>query len=193
MLAGIFSSIIAYVLGSIPFGLILGKGIWRTDLRHHGSGNIGATNAWRILGKKAGITIFLCDFLKGLVAVGIAQHLSDSAIVAVLAAIFALVGHSFSFFMQFKGGKGVATGLGVLVMLMPTVSLIAFVLWSIIVYVTRYVSLGSCVAAFAVAILGIAMDYPLPYAIFGVLAAILIVVRHRSNIGRLLNGTENKI
>lgn len=193
MLAGIFSSIIAYVLGSIPFGLILGKGIWRTDLRHHGSGNIGATNAWRILGKKAGITIFLCDFLKGLVAVGIAQHLSDSAIVAVLAAIFALVGHSFSFFMQFKGGKGVATGLGVLVMLMPTVSLIAFVLWSIIVYVTRYVSLGSCVAALAVAILGIAMDYPLPYAIFGVLAAILIVVRHRSNIGRLLNGTENKI
>lgn len=193
MLAGIFSSIISYVLGSIPFGLILGKGIWRTDLRHHGSGNIGATNAWRILGKKAGITIFLCDFLKGLVAVGIAQHLSDSAIVAVLAAIFALVGHSFSFFMQFKGGKGVATGLGVLVMLMPTVSLIAFVLWSIIVYVTRYVSLGSCVAALAVAILGIAMDYPLPYAIFGVLAAILIVVRHRSNIGRLLNGTENKI
>lgn len=193
MLAGIFSSIIAYVLGSIPFGLILGKGIWRTDLRHHGSGNIGATNAWRILGKKAGITIFLCDFLKGLVAVGIAQHLSDSAIVAVLAAIFALVGHSFSFLMQFKGGKGVATGLGVLVMLMPTVSLIAFVLWSIIVYVTRYVSLGSCVAALAVAILGIAMDYPLPYAIFGVLAAILIVVRHRSNIGRLLNGTENKI
>lgn len=193
MLAGIFSSIIAYVLGSIPFGLILGKGIWRTDLRHHGSGNIGATNAWRILGKKAGITIFLCDFLKGLVAVGIAQHLSDSAIVAVLAAIFALVGHSFSFFMQFKGGKGVATGLGVLVMLMPTVSLIAFVLWSIIVYVTRYVSLGSCVAALAVAILGIAMDYPLPYAIFGVLAAILIIVRHRSNIGRLLNGTENKI
>lgn len=193
MLAGIFSSIISYVLGSIPFGLILGKGIWRTDLRHHGSGNIGATNAWRILGKKAGITIFLCDFLKGLVAVGIAQHLSDSAIVAVLAAIFALVGHSFSFLMQFKGGKGVATGLGVLVMLMPTVSLIAFVLWSIIVYVTRYVSLGSCVAALAVAILGIAMDYPLPYAIFGVLAAILIVVRHRSNIGRLLNGTENKI
>ncbi len=193
MLAGIFSSIIAYVLGSIPFGLILGKGIWRTDLRHHGSGNIGATNAWRTLGKQAGITIFLCDFLKGLIAVAIAQHLSDSAVVAVLAAIFALVGHSFSFLMQFKGGKGVATGLGVLVMLMPTVSLIAFILWSIIVYITRYVSLGSCVAAIVVAILGITMDYPSPYAVFGVLAAILIVVRHRSNIGRLLNGTENKI
>ncbi len=193
MLSGLFASLIAYLLGSIPFGLILGKAIWRTDLRHHGSGNIGATNAWRTLGKQAGITIFLCDFLKGLIAVAIAQHLSDSSIVAVLAAIFALVGHSFSFLMQFKGGKGVATGLGVLVMLMPAVSLIAFLLWLGIVYATRYVSLGSCIAAIVAAILSFTMDYPLPYGAFALLAAILIVVRHRSNIGRLMNGTENKI
>ena len=111
----------------------------------------------------------------------------------VLAAIFAIVGHSASLFMGFKGGKGVATGLGVLSMLMPQVTLIVFLVWLALVKITGYVSLGSIVAAACVPVLAYAFGAPVEYLVFGVAAAILIVVRHRANIGRLLSGTESKI
>ena len=187
------SCLIAYVLGSIPNGLWLGKALWHTDLREHGSHNIGATNAWRTLGKGPGFLIFLLDFLKGLLSVYIASALVGTPLAMVLAAIFAIVGHSASLFMGFKGGKGVATGLGVLSMLMPQVTLIVFLVWLALVKITGYVSLGSMVAAACVPVLAYAFGAPVEYLVFGVAAAILIVVRHRANIGRLLSGTESKI
>ena len=119
--------------------------------------------------------------------------LIGSPLAQVLGAIFAIVGHSCSLFLKFKGGKGVATGLGVCVIMMPLVSLIVFLVWLGIVAVTRYVSLGSCVAAALVPILALACGLPTEFIAFGVLAAAFIIIRHRPNIVRLLNGTESKI
>lgn len=183
----------SYVLGSIPNGLILGKAIWGVDLREHGSHNIGATNAWRTIGRTAGIAIFVLDLLKG--AIGAAMGLSwgESALAGVVCGILAIVGHSWSMFLGFKGGKGVATGLGVIAMLMPWVTAIVFGVWFVIVYVTKYVSLGSIVAAALVPILAYCFNMEPEFIAFGIVAAVFIIYRHKSNIGRLLNGTESKI
>ncbi len=182
-----------YLLGSIPNGLWVGKFLWNTDLRTQGSHNIGATNAWRILGKGPGLLIFLLDFLKGYLSVRLAMIFLGTPLSMVLAGILAIVGHSCSIFMDFKGGKGVATGLGVIAMLMPAVTGIVFAVWLGIVYFTRYVSLGSITAAALVPVLAWLFGYPFEFVVFGLLAAIFIIVRHKSNIERLLNGTENKI
>ena len=183
----------SYIIGSIPNGLIFGKMIWKTDLREHGSGNIGATNAWRVLGKKAGILIFALDFLKGEIPVLLALHFIGTPWSMVVAGIMAIAGHVFSIFTAFQGGKAVATGLGVLSVMMPKIALIVFLVWVAIVMATRYVSLGSIIASILVPILALKFKYPLPFFDFGVFAATLIVLRHRPNIKRLLNGTENKI
>ncbi len=182
----------SYLLGSIPNGLWLGLAVWRTDLRQHGSGNTGATNAWRTLGRVPGTIIFLLDALKGALAVGLGLLL-DSPTLAVLCGMVAILGHTCSLFMRFHGGKGVATGLGVLIMLMPKVALLVFLLWLAIVRATRYVSLGSIVAAAFVPILAWLFSYDTVYILFGLLAAILVIVRHHANIVRLMNGTENQI
>jgi hypothetical protein len=183
----------AYVIGSIPSGLILGKLIWHTDLREYGSRNIGATNAWRTLGKAAGIAVFLADSWKGQAGVYMGLLLVGTPLAAVLCGLAAIVGHSFSVFLRLRGGKGVATSLGVLTMLMGNVTLIVFLVWLAVVYTTRYVSLGSVIAGFLTPILAAAFGYPLEYLLFTVLAATLVIVRHRENIERLLRGTENKI
>ncbi len=182
-----------YLLGSVPNGLIFGKLLWQTDLRKHGSHNIGATNAWRVLGKGPGIFIFLLDFLKGYLSVRLAMIVLGTPASMVLAGILAIVGHSCSLFLGFKGGKGVATGLGVISMLMPDVTVIVFAVWLLIVYRTRYVSLGSIVAAALVPVLAVLFSHPLEYILFGLLAAVFITVRHRANIERLRRGTENKV
>ena len=189
----IFSLVASYLLGSIPNGLWLGKALWQTDLRKYGSHNIGATNAWRTLGKGPGFLIFFLDMLKGLVSVWLGSVLVGTPVAMILCGILAIVGHSLSIFMQFHGGKGVATGLGVILMLMPQPTLVVFAVWLAIVAVTRYVSLGSIVAATLVPVLAWLWGYETPYILFGVLAALLIIVRHHANIGRLLNGTESKI
>ena len=189
----ILAAVIAYLIGSIPSGLILGKLFWHTDLREHGSHNIGATNAWRTLGKGAGIAVFIADSLKGQAGVSVGLVLAGTPLAAVLGGLFAIIGHSFSIFLRLRGGKGVATSLGVLTMLMGNVTLIVFAVWFAIVYMTRYVSLGSVVAGFLTPILAALFSYPLEYVIFTVIAAILVIVRHRENIKRLMNGTENKI
>ena len=185
--------VLSYFIGSIPNGLIFGKMFWNTDLRQKGSGNIGATNAWRVLGKKAGILIFALDFLKGVIPVLLAAHFIGTPWSMVAAGLGAIAGHVFSIFTAFQGGKAVATGLGVVSVLMPEVALIVFVVWLAIVLVTRYVSLGSIVASILVPILAVVFEYPLPFFDFGVFTATLIVLRHRPNIKRLLNGTENKV
>ena len=185
--------ILAYLLGSIPNGLIFGKLIWKIDLRKFGSGNIGATNAWRVIGKPAGLLIFALDFFKGALAVFIAQDFSAEPILMILAGLFAIFGHSFSLFLKFRGGKGVATGLGVIAMLMPEITATVFLIWLAIVFFTRYVSLGSIIAAIFVPILAIFFDEPIEFILFGALAAVFITLRHKENISRLANGTENKI
>ena len=189
----ILTAILAYLIGSIPSGLILGKLFWHKDLREHGSHNIGATNAWRTLGKGAGIAVFIADSLKGQAGVALGLVLAGTPLAAVIGGLFAIIGHSFSIYLRFHGGKGVATSLGVLTMLMGNVTLIVFAVWFAIVYTTRSVSLGSVVAGFLTPILAALFAYPMEYILFTVIAAILVIVRHRENIVRLMNGTENKI
>lgn len=189
----LLTGVISYLVGSIPSGLILGKLFWHTDLRKYGSHNIGATNAWRTLGKLPGIIVFLADSLKGQAGVLLGLSLVGTPLAAVIGGLLAIVGHSFSLFLRFHGGKGVATSLGVLTMLMGNVTLIVFVLWFTIVYMTRYVSLGSVVAGVLTPILAALFAYPMEYIVFTVIAALLVIVRHRENIKRLMNGTENKI
>ena len=186
-------SVLSYLVGSIPSGLILGKLFWHTDLRKYGSHNIGATNAWRTLGKVPGIIVFLADSLKGQAGVLLGLSLVGTPLAAVIGGLLAIVGHSFSLFLRFHGGKGVATSLGVLTMLMGNVTLIVFALWFTIVYMRRYVSLGSVVAGVITPILAALFAYPMEYIVFTVIAALLVIVRHRENIKRLMNGTENKI
>lgn len=185
--------LLSYLLGSIPNGLWLCRALWHVDLRQHGSHNIGATNAWRTLGKGPGFLVFCLDMLKGLLAVWLGEMLVGTPLVMIFCGVLAIVGHSLSLFLRFHGGKGVATGLGVILMLMPKVTVIVFLVWLLLVLATRYVSLGSIVAAALVPVLALVFGYPALYVAFGVLAAALIIVRHRSNITRLLNGTENRI
>ena len=185
--------LLSYLLGSIPNGLWLCRALWHVDLRQHGSHNIGATNAWRTLGKGPGFLVFFLDMLKGLLAVWLCEMLVGTPLVMILCGVLAIVGHSLSLFLRFHGGKGVATGLGVILMLMPKVTVIVFLVWLLLVLATRYVSLGSIIAAALVPVLALVFGYPALYVAFGVLAAALIIVRHRSNITRLLNGTENRI
>ncbi|WP_405751428.1 glycerol-3-phosphate 1-O-acyltransferase PlsY [Anaerovibrio slackiae] len=193
MLDFVVAAAISYLLGSIPNGLILGKAIWGVDLRQHGSKNIGATNAWRTIGKAGGISIFALDFLKGAVSAYLGLHLGGSELAGVLCGILAIAGHSWSVFLSFKGGKGVATGLGVIAALMPMVTLIVFAVWFAIVYFTGYVSLGSIVGAALVPILTLFFGLHTEFLILGLIAAVFIIYRHKSNIERLLNGTESKI
>ena len=189
----ILVAVIAYLIGSIPSGLILGKLFWHTDLREHGSHNIGATNAWRTLGKVPGIAVFIADSLKGQAGVLLGLSFAGTPLAAVIGGLFAIIGHSFSLFLRFRGGKGVATSLGVLTMLMGNVTIVVFLIWLAIVYTTRYVSLGSVIAGFLTPILAAAFEYPAEYLIFAIIAAALVILRHRENINRLVHGTENKI
>ena len=189
----LLAAVLAYLVGSIPSGLILGKIFWHTDLRMHGSRNIGATNAWRTLGKGAGIAVFFADSLKGQAGVFLGLSLVGTQLAAIIGGLCAIIGHSFSVCLRFRGGKGVATSLGVLTMLMGNVTLIVFVVWLGIVYTTRYVSLGSIVGGFLTPILAAFFAYPIEYILFSMAAATLVILRHRENIGRLVRGTENKI
>lgn len=185
--------LLSYLIGSIPNGLILGKALWGVDLREHGSHNIGATNAWRTLGKVPGFLIFLLDFLKGVIGVALGMYLAGTPLMMVLGGILAIVGHSWSLLLKFKGGKGVATGLGVIVMLMPFPALLVFLIWLVIVLITKYVSLGSIVAAACVPLFAWLFHQPMEYVLFSILAAVFVIYRHKTNIGRLLSGTESKI
>ena len=180
---------IAYLIGSIPSGLILGKLFWNTDLRKFGSKNIGATNAYRTLGIYPAIIIFAADFVKGILGV----YFLNTPIAMIIGGIAVIIGHNWSLFLRFSGGKGVATGLGVIAILMPIVTLAIFIVWVLIVVFTKYVSLASIVAAGLVPILAYFWIGQIEYIIFSALAAGFVIYRHKSNIIRLLKGTEVKI
>lgn len=189
----------AFLLGAIPFGFLMGraKGV---DLREHGSGNIGATNVMRTLGRGPGALVLLLDALKGLIPVLTAVHgLKLSPGLVVAAGVAAILGHIYTPFLRFRGGKGVATSLGVLIGLSPVVAAATVLVFAVTVAATRYVSLGSLMGAVAQAVLFWTLPhhgetgFPLPYRIFSLIAAAFVVIRHRQNIQRLLSGTESKV
>lgn len=185
---------VGFVLGSIPSGLWLVRTLHGIDIRQYGSKNIGSTNVFRTVGGKTAALVLLCDAGKGIAAVLLADIVTGGGLYAmVFAAIGALLGHNYSLFLGFKGGRGVATGLGLLVFLMPKVSGICFIVWLAIVLATRYVSLGSCVGAACSPVLAWYFDYPQAYVIFAFIAAAFVIIRHTENIKRLLAGTESKI
>lgn len=182
----------AYLVGSIPVGLIIGNVFWKKDLRRYGSRNIGATNAWRVLGRKAGVLVFILDFLKGQVGVMLGAGIIGTPAALVLGGFFAIVGHVLPIFAGFRGGKGVATGLGVLSILMPKVMMIVLVVWLILTLLTRYVSIASVFSAVLAPILAGVFKEPLVYSAFALAAAVVIVWRHRENLKRLREGRENR-
>lgn len=184
-------AILAYLIGSIPSGLIIGKNFFNIDVRQYGSKNIGATNTYRVIGLKAALPVFLCDALKG--AAGVVLLSSYGPMYMILGGILAMMGHNWSIFLGFKGGRGVATGLGVLIALSPLVALIAFLVWGVIVYFTKLVSLGSIIAAALVPILMYFTGESYWFVGFGALAALFVIVRHWDNIKRLLAGNELKV
>ena len=184
--------IISYLIGSIPFGYLVAR-IWKgVDIRQLGSGNIGATNVWRNLGPVAGILALTGDTCKGVLAVILARKLGNDTTV-LLASLAVLGGHSYPVFLKFKGGKMVATGLGVLLATTPKVALVGLVIWLVFVGVSRYVSLGSIAAAVSVPVTMLVLKEPWQVIVFGIIASGLAIYKHSSNIKRLLNGTENKI
>ena len=184
--------IVSYLIGSIPTGLILGKTWYRRDLRRLGSGNIGATNAFRVLGKKGGAAVFLIDFFKGEIAVLLGMSCIGTPSAMMLCGMFAIIGNIFSIFMQLKGGKGVSTTLGVLSILMPIVALAAVIAWGALVFATRYVSLGSITAAIMTPIFTAFLHYDNYYIIFTVIAMAFIIAKHRDNLERLRHGRESR-
>jgi glycerol-3-phosphate acyltransferase PlsY len=186
--------ILSYFLGSLPFGLIVAFR-WRgVDIRKYGSGNIGATNVYRALGRGPGAVVFVLDILKGLIPVLIArQWMPNDAWTAVGVAILAILGHTFSVFLKFRGGKGAATSLGVIIGLDWRVAVVTFVVWFIVLAISRFVSLASIAGAVSVPVMMFALGMPLPYKIFGLVAGACVIAKHRSNISRLMNGTEARI
>ena len=182
----------AYLVGSIPFGVLVGKLFYHVDVREHGSGNVGTTNVFRVLGKKAGVVVLVCDMLKGFVPAFIAASFFNPWL-AIFIAAAPVVGHMYSVFLKGRGGKGVATGAGVVLALVPLAFGIILVVWVLLILTTRYVSLASLVAAFLVPVLVFAFGNPLPYEIAAVLVTVVIFWAHRGNIRRLIAGNENRV
>ncbi len=197
MIKVLLFAVLAYFMGSLPNGVVIGKRVKGIDIRDYGSGNSGATNAYRVLGPKYGIMVLVADVLKGFIPVMLADMAGISGIPLILIGIVAIVGHSLSLFLNFKGGKGVATSLGVFLYLVPYVMLVVVAAFILVVYTTRYISLASIVGAALLPILTLFMpiregiDRPSIF-IISLLMGLFVIYRHRSNITRLLNGTENK-
>ena len=205
----IIMAIIAYLIGSVNFSVILSKKMAGFDVREKGSGNAGSTNMLRSVGKKAAAITLVCDILKGVVSISIAMILGNivqdmnKELLVQIAGIAVVIGHTFPIFFQFKGGKGVATSLGVLLMSNWQIGLICLVFALVLMILTRMVSLGSCGAAvlFPVLTLFINENYTVltegkkgtTYLVYSIILAAIVLFNHRSNIKRILNGTENRL
>ena len=201
-------AILSYLLGSIPSSVWLGKHFANVDVREHGSGNAGATNTFRVLGKKLGTAVLLMDVTKGLLAVSLVHLMGvvvpstsfcgweNSAIInlQIVFGILAVVGHIFPVFAQFKGGKGIATLLGMVIGISYPLALCCIGIFLVSLFVTRYVSLSSMLATIAYPILAFFVFHrtEILLLLFGILAAIMVVITHRKNIVRLINGEESK-
>ncbi len=209
MVVYIIMAIISYLIGSVNFSVILSKKMAGFDVREKGSGNAGTTNMLRSVGKKAAALTLICDILKGVVSISIAMILGNivpdmnKELLIQIAGIAVILGHTFPVFFEFKGGKGVATSLGVLLMSNWQIGLICLVFALVLMILTRMVSLGSCAAAvlFPVLTLFINDNYTVltdgkngnVYFVYSLILAIIVLYNHRSNIKRILNGTENRL
>lgn len=188
--------LVAYVTGATPFGFLAGK-MKGIDIRNHGSGNIGATNVLRVLGKPVGITVLVLDVFKGLIPVLVAKMVSDSSVVHITTAMAAILGHNYTFWLGFKGGKGIATTGGAILPVMPYALVAAVLGWMIVLKVSRYVSLASIAAALiipATLVIQSLITGHWEWNIFGfgMFVCLLAIWKHRSNIGRLWRGEENR-
>lgn len=183
---------VTYFVSAIPFGLVVAtvKGV---DLRSIGSGNIGATNVYRAMGIKYAVIVFLLDGLKGWGATALVMLLTSNPVVHVVIGSIAIIGHSLSFFVKFRGGKGAATGIGVICALSPIICLIVVVIAALLIYVTRYVSLATVICSILTPILFVGFGYPSAYIVMLSLIGLFIIYRHRENIKRLIQKKENKI
>lgn len=204
----IIIAVIAYLIGSINFSIILSKRMAGFDIREKGSGNAGTTNMLRAVGKKAAVITLICDILKGVVSILIAVLAGkiiknlDNALLVQLAGIFVIIGHTFPVFFKFKGGKGIATALGVLLMINWQIGLICLIFALVLMALTKMVSVGSIAAAilFPILVAFIDQNYIVPtsnsnwsYLIFSIIVALLVIFNHRENVQRILNGTENRL
>jgi glycerol-3-phosphate acyltransferase PlsY len=185
---------VAYLIGSIPFSFLVARAFGVHDVRRVGSGNVGATNVLRNAGKAAGALALLLDAGKGAAASALAGKLAPGdAVLPAAAAVAAVVGHMFPVWLRFEGGKGVATGLGAFAPLAPRAALAALLAFAVVAAGTRYVSLGSVAGGAALAALAFALRGPDPVAIAAAFTFALVVFRHRSNLRRILGGTERRM
>ena len=185
--------IVAYLLGSVPFALLLARRWGAADLRRIGSGNLGAANVLRASGVKAGVLVAVLDITKGAVSVMLAQRFADHAAAPAAAGLAAIVGHIYPVWLRFRGGKGVATACGVFSVLTPFAIPPALGIFVVAVWLTKYISLGSMLASVALPPIAYATGSPAPAVAAAFVASAIIVFRHRSNVGRLRTGTERRI
>lgn len=185
--------VLCYLLGNFNAAYIYGKITKKTDIRQHGSGNAGTTNAIRVMGKKAGFIVFASDFLKGLIAVLLAGALSDGKYAQAIAALAVIIGHNWPMFLKFKGGKGVATLIGAYAILAPVPLLIALVIALIIIYFTKWVSLASLCGILSILIILLIMQGLSTNSILTLIIAAISIFQHRQNIKRIFKGQENKL
>ena len=184
---------LAYLVGAIPVGYLVGRAFGLGDIRRHGSGNIGATNVLRTAGKLPAALTLVGDVAKGAAAVGLGSTWSGDRRVAAACAVAAIVGHCWSIFLGFRGGKGVAAGLGAFLVLVPWAVLPAALVWLVVTVTFRYVSLASVTSAACVPLGALALGYPGPSVVACVCGAAIVVARHRDNLARLTAGTERRL
>ncbi|CAM3789252.1 glycerol-3-phosphate 1-O-acyltransferase PlsY [Mesobacillus thioparans] len=187
-----FIIILAYLIGSIPSGLIVGKVFYGKDIREHGSGNLGGTNTFRTLGVKAGMAVSIADVLKGTLAASLPMLLHANDIHPLLVGIFAVIGHMYPIFAGFRGGKAVATSGGVLLAYVPVLFLVMLIFFFISLYTTKYVSLSSILTGIGAFIYSL-FTQDLPLILVVAVLATFVIYRHRANIQRIRNKTEPKI
>ncbi len=204
MLQIIFVIILSYIAGSFPTAIIISRLIMKDDIRNHGSKNAGATNVFRVMGWKPAFFVVIVDIAKGILAVLLISKIADPAlldetVIKIIAGFSAIIGHIWTVFAGFKGGKGVGTAFGVFLGLAPVASLISFGVWVLLVLLTRYVSVGSLSAGLVFGLVLIIKQYyvnaevPVPIMILGGVIVLLVFYTHRSNIKRLLRGEENRL
>lgn len=196
--------LLSYLVGSFPTSIVTGRLLRRIDIREYGSGNAGGTNVFRVLGWKAGLFVALVDVSKGILATLLVSKIRidvipfDAMLVQIIAGVSAVIGHIWTVMAKFKGGKGVATGAGMIIALFPWAALICFVIFVTIVLTTRYVSVGSIAATSALPLVLMLLDrlfgkaVPNSGYVFSILVTLLIFFTHRTNIRRLINGTESR-
>ena len=188
---------LSYLFGSIPFALVIGKVFFKKDVRNYGSGNLGGSNAGRVLGKKIGVTVILLDASKALISTLVAGYLSTRfnlyADLRYFAGLACVLGHCYPVFASFKGGKAVSTAAGLQLAIVPQFVLPGFVIFMLVLYKSKYVSLSSIVTAIFIIGATFFMDISITGKVVNIFIMAFLIYRHKSNIGRLLNHTENKV